>query len=235
VASNARLQVPAAFHTANQARSTTRSLNGKQTSFLNLPLKMRTRHALHHCSTCPGKPSVSTTMSAVSTPSSPAATLRTHSRNRCEIFVSASDGVHGKHAVNSHGLRTRVVIVGPRATALRMQRWTCKCKCKLHREFAIAAQDHNSTTPLPSTTRLHKGPQQSEVSKLCHRGNLTKPLYPRTCRTVTLSATLAIRPHTDGLDLKAPWPGTGLEPGSPDWGVRLLTSFAHRRYYQMYY
>jgi hypothetical protein len=37
-----------------------------------------------------------------------------------------------------------------------------------------------------STTRLHKGPQQSAISKLRRRGNLTKPLYPRTCRTVTL-------------------------------------------------
>jgi hypothetical protein len=61
----------------------------------------------------------------------------------------------------------------------------------LHRKCAIPKHGHRPRA------QLCKGPQQSELPKRCHRGNLTKPLYPRACRTVTLSATLAGRPQMD--------------------------------------
>jgi hypothetical protein len=82
-------------------------------------------------------------------------------------------------------------------------------------------------TPYPNTGIDHataQGPQRSDNIKLCHscwhscRGNLTEPLYPRTCQTVTLSAPLAGRPHTDVSGLLAAWPDPGSNPRSTGAG-----------------
>jgi hypothetical protein len=53
--------------------------------------------------------------------------------------------------------------------------------------------------------------------------NLTKSLYPRTCRTVTLLATLAGRPHTDVSGLRSTLAGSGAQNRDPLMqGERLL-------------
>jgi hypothetical protein len=93
-------------------------------------------------------------------------------------------------------------------------------KCRQQYSSRVVAVNVTSemchTQTRASTTRVHKGAQQSEVSKLCHRGNLTKPLYRRTCRTVTLLATLAGQaPHGRIWTETAPWPDPGARTGIP--------------------
>jgi hypothetical protein len=87
----------------------------------------------------------------------------------------------------------------------------------------------NTAGPRASTTRLHTDPQQSESSKLCHRGNLTKtPISTHVSNCDTLCHTSG-RLHTDVSGLQSTLAGSGARTRDPLMqGERLLPSFAHR-------
>jgi hypothetical protein len=89
--------------------------------------------------------------------------------------------------------------------------------------------------PYPNTGIDHtaaQGPPTVGISKLCHRGNLTKPLCPRTCQAGTLLATLAGRPHTGVSGIRSTLAGSGARTRDPLMqGERLLPLFAHWSYF----